>query len=124
MENFYGSFNIRKTDRDNRRINKKLYQTEGKAEIIDGEIVEIMATGDEPDSAAFNIAVSLKDYQRKTGSGGAYSDHIGFVVNLSNRKSFSPDASFHTGNRTGMKFLEGAPIFLPPERRSSGTLIC
>ncbi len=35
----------------------------------------------------------------------------GFLVNLPNRKSFSPDVSFFTGNRVGMKFLQGAPIF-------------
>lgn len=90
---------------------EKLYQTDGKAEIVNGEIVEFMSTGDEPSTAAFNIAFSLKIYQRKTLAGRAYPDNIGFLVNLPNRKSFSPDASFHTGNRSGMKFLQGAPIF-------------
>lgn len=90
---------------------EQLYKTEGKAEIINGEIVEFMSTGDEPNSAAFNIAVSLRNYQRKTASGRAYSDNIGFLVNLPNRKSFSPDASFYIGKRAGMKFLQGAPVF-------------
>ncbi|CAN5217853.1 hypothetical protein BH20ACI1_BH20ACI1_25710 [soil metagenome] len=36
---------------------EKLYQTEGKAEIINGEIVEFMSTGDEPSTAASNILV-------------------------------------------------------------------
>ena len=89
----------------------QLYLTEGKAEIINGEIVEFMATGDQSSSAAFNIAVSLKLYQRKFGSGRAYSDNIGFLVNLPNRKSFSPDVCFYIGERAGMRFLEGAPIF-------------
>jgi Uma2 family endonuclease len=30
---------------------------------------------------------------------------------LPNRKSFSPDASFFIGETSGMKFLQGAPIF-------------
>lgn len=90
---------------------EQLYRTEGKAEIINGAIVKFMATGDEPSSAAFNIAVSLKSYQKKIGNGRAYSDNIGYLVNLPNRKSFSPDVSFFTGTRTGMKFLQGAPIF-------------
>ncbi len=90
---------------------EKLYRIEGKAEIVDGEIVEFMSTGDEPNSAAFNIAISLKNYQRQTNLGRAYSDNVGFLVNLPNRKSFSPDASFFTGERAGMKFLQGAPIF-------------
>ena len=34
-----------------------------------------------------------------------------FIVNLPNRRSISPDAAFYTGKRTGMKFLEGAPVF-------------
>ncbi len=90
---------------------EKLYQTEGKAEIINGEVIEFMSTGDEPSSAAFNIAVSLKLYQRKIGYGRSYADNVGFLVDLPHRKSFSPDASFYVGNRAGMKFLQGAPIF-------------
>ncbi len=90
---------------------EQLYKAEGKAEILNGEIVEFMSTGDEPSTAAFNTAISLKTYQRKTLWGRAYTDKNGYLVNLTNRKSFSPDASFYTGNRAGMKFLEGAPVF-------------
>jgi Uma2 family endonuclease len=90
---------------------EQLYKTNGKAEIINGEIVEFMSTGDEPHTAAFNIAISLKNYQRRTKFGRAYGDNVGFLVNLPNRKSFSPDAAFFTGERAGMKFLQGAPIF-------------
>ncbi len=89
----------------------QLYRTEGKAEIINGEIVKFMATGDEPSSAAFNIAVSLKSHQKKIGNGRTYTDNVGYLVNLPNRKSFSPDVSFYIGERSGMKFLQGAPIF-------------
>jgi len=90
---------------------EKLYRTEGKAEIINGEIVEFMATGDDPATAAANIFFSLKLYQRQNAAGRPYTDNTGFLVNLPNRKSFSPDVSFFTGNRAGMKFLQGAPIF-------------
>ena len=90
---------------------EKLYRTEGKAEIINGEIVKFMSTGEQPGTAAANILVSLKLFQRKTKFGIAFGDNVGFLVNLPNRKSFSPDASFFTGERTGMKFLQGAPIF-------------
>ena len=90
---------------------EKLYRTKGKAEIINGEIVEFMSTGDEPATAASNILVSLKLYQRRTLLGRAYTDNTGFLVNLPHRKSFSPDVSFYIGNRAGMKFLQGAPIF-------------
>lgn len=90
---------------------EKLYQTQGKAEIVNGEIIEFMSTGDEPATAASNILVSLKLYQRRTALGRAYSDNTGFLVKLPNRKSFSPDVSFYIGDRAGMKFLQGAPIF-------------
>ena len=55
--------------------------------------------------------MSLKAYQKEIGYGRAYSDNIGYLVNLPHRKSFSPDASFRIGERAGMKFLQGAPIF-------------
>ncbi|MDQ3320953.1 MAG: Uma2 family endonuclease [Acidobacteriota bacterium] len=90
---------------------EKLYRTKGKAEIVKGEVVEFMATGCEPGIAAGNIFFSLKIYQRQTKQGFAVGDNVGFLVNLPNRKSFSPDAAFHVGAKTGMKFLEGAPIF-------------
>ncbi len=89
----------------------RLYRTEGKAEIVNGEIVEFMSTGDDPSSAAFNIALSLKLFGKRTGSGRAYTDNVGYLVDLPTRKSFSPDASFFTGDRAGMKFLKGAPVF-------------
>ncbi len=42
--------------------------------------------------------------------GMLYRNNVGFIVNLPNRRSFSPDAAFYKGT-TGGKFLEGAPIF-------------
>lgn len=93
------------------KLVKELSMTEGKAEIINGEIVKFMSTGDQPSSAAFNIAISLKNYQKKTAFGRTYTDNVGFIVDLPNRKSFSPDVSFFTGERSGMKFLQGAQIF-------------
>jgi Uma2 family endonuclease len=82
-----------------------------KAEIVDGEVRLMSPTGDLPSSAAFEIAVSLRAQARRTGLGRAYTDNVGFVVNLPNRKSFSPDAAFYLGPRAGGRFLQGAPIF-------------
>ena len=82
----------------------------GKAEIVDGELVLMPPTGDMPSRAGFEIAVSLRRMKGKT-SGRAYPDNAGFLVDLPNRRSFSPDAAWYTGPSTGMKFLEGAPIF-------------
>jgi Uma2 family endonuclease len=83
----------------------------GKAEIVDGELKLMSPTGDAPNTAATEILVSLHDYVRRTKRGRAYSDNAGFKVDLANRKSFSPDVAFYTGKRTGMEFLEGAPVF-------------
>lgn len=101
----------RKQRKTTEQLVAELTRTEGKAEIINGKIVEFMATGDEPATAGGNIFISLKNYQRQFGFGRAYNDNAGFLVNLPHRKSFSPDASFYVGQRSGMKFLQGAPIF-------------
>lgn len=88
-----------------------LYHVEGKAELVHGEIVPMAPTGDEPSSAGFEIASSLRAYARLSRHGRAYPDGTGFRVHLPHRESFSPDAAYHTGPRSGMDFLEGAPVF-------------
>jgi Uma2 family endonuclease len=90
-----------------------------KAELVGGKLVVMAPTGDWPASAAGAIYASLREYARRTRAGRAYGDNVGFLVDLPNRQSFSPDAAFHTGPRTGMKFLEGAPVFAV-EVRSEG----
>jgi len=92
---------------------------EQKAEIVNGEIVLMSPTGAAPNYAASEIFVSLRDYARRTRAGQAVTDNAAFVVNLSNRRSFSPDAAFYSGKWTGMKFFEGAPDFAV-EVRSEG----
>ena len=81
----------------------------GKAEIANGEIVRTMPTGMMPSRASVRIWRSLDDYERTYGGGYAFGDNAGFIVNLPNRDSFSPDAAWYTGKPTGMDFLEGAP---------------
>jgi Uma2 family endonuclease len=96
-----------------------LYRVDGKAEIVDGEVVLMPPTGEAPGRAGGSLYVSLRNYERKSGSGRAYTSNAGFIVDLPNRQSFSPAIAFHLGKRTGMKFLEGAPIFAV-EVRSEG----
>jgi Uma2 family endonuclease len=84
---------------------------DGKAEIVDGKLVRMSPTGDSPGRAGGEVYASLREYERRTQSGYAFPDNVGFVVNLPHRSSFSPDAAFYQGKRTGMKFLEGAPVF-------------
>ncbi|MGH9944662.1 MAG: Uma2 family endonuclease [Pyrinomonadaceae bacterium] len=90
-----------------------------KAELVDGEVRLMSPTGDLPNRAGGAIYVSLRLFEPKTKGGRAYSDNAGFRVNLPHRESFSPDASFHVGKSTGMRFLEGAPVFAV-EVRSAG----
>jgi len=92
---------------------------EQKAEIVNGEIVLMSPTGAAPNYAASEIFVSLRAYARRTKTGWAVTDNAAFVVNLRNRRSFSPDTAFYTGKWTGMKFFEGAPLFAV-EVRSEG----
>ena len=88
-----------------------LYKVEGKAELVNGEIIEMPPSGDEPSAASVEIVVRLHAYARRTGRGRVCGDGTGFRVNLPRRESFSPAAAFHTGPRTGIRFLEGAPVF-------------
>ena len=90
-----------------------------KAEIVNGELVLMSPVGDWPNRAAGAIYVSLRQFEPKTTGGRAYTDNVGFKVRLPNRESLSPDVSFYLGQSTGMKFLEGAPVFAV-EVRSEG----
>jgi Uma2 family endonuclease len=88
-----------------------LYRVEGKAEIVNGELVVMSPTGFLPGRAGYAICNSLRTYEEATDRGYAIPDNVGFVVNLPNRRSFSPDAAFYVGEPTDGKFLDGAPVF-------------
>ena len=92
-----------------------LYRHDGKAELINGRIVEIMASGRRPHRLAFRIARYLDDFAIASGVGEAYCDGMGFVVPLlpSGRQSFAPDAAYFTGpfSANDMRFNEGPPDF-------------
>jgi len=96
----------------------ELYTIDGKAEIIEGKIVMMSPSGDMHGRAAGAIYVSLFSYESES-DGRAYPDNVGFLVDLPDRKSFCPDAAFHTGPSTGMKFLDQSPDFAV-EVRSEG----
>jgi len=96
-----------------------LYKVEGKAELVNGEIILMSPTGRRPGYAGDEIFFSLRQYTKRNKVGIAVGDNKAFVVNLPHRKSFSPDAAFDVGPDTGMDFSEGAPIFAV-EVRSKG----
>src|SRR5919109_4159866 len=81
---------------------KDLYHLpeDGKAEIVNGELIARAPIGFLPGRAAGVLYLSLK-------------------IELPHRESFSPDCAIYTGKHTGMKFPEGAPIFTA-EIRSEG----
>ena len=91
----------------------------GKAELVNGKIIRMSPTGALPGYAGGEIFVGLRDFARRTRTGHAFPDNVGFVVNLPHRRSFSPDAAFYTGQMRGGQFLNGAPVFTA-EVRSEG----
>jgi len=92
-----------------------LYNEPGKAELIGGRIVQLMATGYKPHRVASRIFRSLDDYATQTGIGEAFTDNMGFAVKelTSGRESFSPDSAFYSGPLPAnlMRFIEGPPTF-------------
>jgi Uma2 family endonuclease len=87
-----------------------LYKVKGKAELVNGEIVQMSPTGGLPNYAAIEILLSLRGYAKRIKRGHAVGDNAAFVVDLPNRKSFSPDVAYYVGAIT-MKFFDGAPVF-------------
>jgi Uma2 family endonuclease len=83
----------------------------GKAEIVNGELLRMSPAGGAPGYAADEVFVSLRNYSRLHKTGRAVADNKGFHVHLPNRESFSPDAAFYIGPDPKMKFFEGAPVF-------------
>ena len=54
-----------------------LYRADGKAELIAGRIVPLMATGFTPSRVAFRIVRSLDDYAEAIGRGDGFTDNSG-----------------------------------------------
>jgi len=96
-----------------------LYRVRGQAEIVGGELIVMSPTGFMPSRAGLAICSSLREYEKRTRRGYAIPDNAAYVVDLPNRRSFSPDASFYAGPPTGGKFMSGGPLFAA-EVRSEG----
>ena len=90
----------------------------GKAELVKGELVLMPPAGGLLGYAAGEIFASLREYAQRTRTGYAFADNVGFIVDLPERQSFSPDAAFYTDELT-MKFLKGAPVFAVEVRSES-----
>ena len=92
-----------------------LLKTEGKAELIGGRIVPLMASGFSPSRVSGRIFRSLDDYSEAVGHGFAFGDGMGYTVPelSSGRESFCPDASYYDGPSPSklMRFIAGPPTF-------------
>ena len=101
-----------------------LYHVDGKAELVNGEIVHMPPTGFLPGRTGGAVYRSLSAHERETKTGFAIPDNVGFHVDLPNRESFSPDAAWFTGQPSGMKFVDGAPVLAvevwPASRKALG----
>ncbi|MFM7131991.1 MAG: Uma2 family endonuclease, partial [bacterium] len=90
-----------------------LYRVEGKAELVGGEIVHMSPSGFLHGFLAGLIYRSLWAYGEKSGAGIALPDNVGFLCNLPNRNSFSPDVAFYDRTKplSGTDFLPEPPTF-------------
>ena len=104
---FEGRFMNTKT----RATIEDLSKVEGKAELVNGEIVCMSPTGGVPGIASAMITASLVQYMRRVRTGWAVGDNVGFRVHLPHRESLSPDAAYYAGARPTMQFFDGAPVF-------------
>ncbi len=91
----------------------RLRNMPGKAEIVQGEIVPMSPVGYRHKRKANIIVRSLEDHEAKHGGGAAVSDNLGFIVELPNRESFSPDAAWiaNPPQENDDDFVFGAPTF-------------
>jgi Uma2 family endonuclease len=69
-----------------------LYKVDGKAELVNGEIILMSPTGYRPHYAGAEIFSSLRDYNKRHKLGRVVGDNAAFVVNLAhvNRSVLTP----------------------------------
>ena len=94
---------------------EELHREPGKAEIIKGKVVRMSPAAWWHGQGSGAIYISLTEHKKKHGGGSGCADNVGFLVDLPDRYSFSPDAAWHTGPfpalSEGDAFVEGAPRF-------------
>lgn len=104
-----------------RSLVEELYLVDGKAEIVGGEIVRMSPAGGLHGIVAGIIYRSLCRHQLRHGGGIAFPDNVGFIVDLPDRESFSPDVAWHPIHESDVteEFVEGAPSFAVEVRSPS-----
>ena len=93
-----------------------LASVKGQAELIGGRIVSLPPAGLQPTRIVKRILLTLDAHVERLSVGEAFGSTLGYAIRppLPNgRESFSPDASYYTGNspEDGVGFLQGPPVF-------------
>ena len=87
----------------------------GRAELINGRVVELMGNGLKPGRLASRIWRLLDDYAEIHGGGEATADGVIFAVPMlpSGRETFLPDAAYYSGPPlvNDMGVVRAAPAF-------------
>ena len=85
----------------------------GKAELVNGELVLMSPASVGHGRASGKIFLSLMRYEEAIGGGSAIGDNVGFIVNLAHRQSFSPDAAWipEKVRADDLEFYPGPPAF-------------
>jgi Uma2 family endonuclease len=96
-----------------------LWEFEGRAELIDGRIVEMSPKNYQCGDAARGIRASLHAYRREHGGGHDISEGIGFILETPRSQYFVPDVFWWTGPRSEVDPLRGAPAFAAEVRSQS-----
>jgi Uma2 family endonuclease len=97
-----------------------LYEVEGRAELVDGQIVLMSPNGYRHGKAAHRIRQSLDAYQERHGGGYAVSEASSFVIQLRGPRTFTPDAAWWIGREPeDDELIEGAPAFAAEVRSKS-----
>lgn len=95
-----------------RDLLSELYRTDGKAEIINGEIVRFGYDGVVHSVVQGAIMCSLREYIRRANlPGRSFGATLAFVVDLPHRQSFCADTGYYVRPNSGMKFPVGVPAF-------------